>query len=77
MRSETSAFGKSRGRRYVEDTSEIRILDKVMRLWVTLWSYPQVIHSLITDFMGLTKVEDTEDFLFGRYPRLGILDLRA
>ena len=68
---------KSGGRRYVEDTSEIRILDKVMRLGIILWSYPQVIHSLITDFMGLTKVEDTEDFFFGRYPRLGILDLWA
>ena len=50
MRAETSALDKSEIRRYLEDTSEIRIPDKVMRLWITLWSYPQVIHSLITDF---------------------------
>ena len=77
MRAETSALGKSEIRRYLEDTSEIRILDKVMRCWITLWSYPQVIHSLITDFLGLTKVEDTGDFSHGGYLRLGILDLWA
>ena len=43
-------LSKSEIRRYLEDTSEIRIPDKVMRLGITLWSYPQVIHSLITDF---------------------------
>jgi len=42
--------GKSRSRRYLGDTSEIRILDKVMRLGITLGIFPQVIHSLITDF---------------------------
>ena len=77
MRADVGVPVGSRSRRYVEDTSEIRIPDKVMRLGIILWSYPQVIHSLITDFLGLTKVEDTEDFLFGRYPRLGILDLWA
>lgn len=75
MRADFSVPVKSRIRRYLEDTSEIRILDKVMRWGITLWSYPQVIHSLITDFLGLTKVEDTGDFSFGGYPRLGILDL--
>lgn len=50
MRAETSALDKSEIRRYLEDTLEIRILDKVMRLGITLWSYPQVIHSLISDF---------------------------
>jgi hypothetical protein len=75
MRAEMIVPAKSGGRRYLGDTTEIRILDKVMRCGITLWSYPQVIHSLITDFMGLTKVEDTEDFSFGGYPRLGILDL--
>lgn len=77
MRAETSALDKSEIRRYLEDTLEIRILDKVMRLGITLWSYPQVIHSLITDFMGLTKVGDTGDFSHGGYLRLGILDLWA
>jgi hypothetical protein len=75
MRADFSVPAKSRIRRYHGDTTEIRILDKVMRLGITLWSYPQVIHSLITDFMGLTKVEDTGDFSHGGYPRLGILDL--
>ncbi len=41
---------KSRSRGYLGDTSEIRILDKVIRLGITMWSYPHVIHSLITDF---------------------------
>ena len=75
MRADFSVPAKSRSRRYLEDTSKIRISDKVMRLGITLWSYPQVIHSLITDFLGLTKVEDTEDFSHGGYLRLGILDL--
>ena len=77
MRAETSALGKSEIRRYLEDTLEIRILDKVMRLGITLGIFPQVIHSLITDFLGLTKVEDTGDFSHGGYLRLGILDLWA
>jgi len=77
MRAEMMSPAKSRIRRYLEDTSEIRIPDKVMRLGITLWSYPQVIHSLITDFLGLTKVEDTGDFSHGGYLRLGILDLWA
>ena len=50
MRGKTGSLDKSEIRRYLEDTSEIRIPDKVMRLGITLWSYPQVIHSLITDF---------------------------
>ena len=50
MRAEMGLPAKSEIRRYLEDTSEIRIPDKVMRLGITLWSYPQVIHSLITDF---------------------------
>ena len=74
MRAEIGLPAKSEIRRYLEDTLKIRILDKVMRLGITLWSYPQVIHSLITDFMGLTKVGDTGDFSHGGYLRLGILD---
>jgi hypothetical protein len=77
MRAEMGVPAKSEIRRYLEDTLEIRIPDKVMRLGITLWSYPQVIHSLITDFMGLTKVGDTGDFSHGGYLRLGILDLWA
>jgi hypothetical protein len=50
MRAEISVPAKSGGRRYLEDTSKIRILDKVMRLGIPLWSYPQGIHSLISDF---------------------------
>jgi hypothetical protein len=50
MRVKTGSLDKSEIRRYLGDTSEIRIPDKVMRLGITLWSYPQVIHSLITDF---------------------------
>ena len=50
MWADLGCLGKSEIRRYLEDTSEIRIPDKVMRLGITLWSYPQVIHSLITDF---------------------------
>ncbi len=77
MRSETGLPAKSEIRRYLEDTSEIRIPDKVMRLGITLGIFPQVIHSLITDFLGLTKVGDTGDFSHGGYLRLGILDLWA
>jgi len=77
MRAEIGLPAKSEIRRYLEDTLKIRILDKVMRLGIILWSYPQVIHSLITDFLGLTKVEDTGDFSHGGYLRLGILDLWA
>ena len=77
MWADLGCLGKSEIRRYLEDTSEIRIPDKVMRLGITLWSYPQVIHSLITDFLGLTKVGDTGDFSHGGYLRLGILDLWA
>ena len=77
MWADLGVLSKSEIRRYLEDTSEIRIPDKVMRLGITLWSYPQVIHSLITDFLGLTKVGDTGDFSHGRYLRLGILDLWA
>ena len=77
MWAEMGLPSKSEIRRYLGDTSEIRIPDKVMRLGITLWSYPQVIHSLITDFMGLTKVGDTGDFSHGGYLRLGILDLWA
>lgn len=50
MWADLGVLSKSEIRRYLEDTSEIRIPDKVMRLGITLWSYPQVIHSLITDF---------------------------
>jgi len=50
MRAEISVPTKSGGRRYLGDTSKIRILDKVMRLGIPLWSYPQGIHSLISDF---------------------------
>lgn len=77
MRAEIGLPAKSEIRRYLEDTLKIRILDKVMRLGITLGIFPQVIHSLITDFMGLTKVGDTGDFSHGGYLRLGILDLWA
>ena len=54
MRAEISAIGQVEEsgipRRYLGDTSEIRILDKVIRLGITMWSYPHVIHSLISDF---------------------------
>ena len=79
MRAESGFYLKSTGRRDLGGTSagprRDGPADIVVRLGITLWSYPQVIHSLITDFMGLTKVGDTSFFYYSRYRRLGHLDL--